>query len=64
MKNVCPCKYCVAPKRHAGCHAKCQEYIDWNEVHQIRKASIREANKAEDDCLLRCFRNDTKRRKR
>lgn len=24
-----PCRYCVAPKRHIGCHGKCQEYIDW-----------------------------------
>lgn len=22
------CKDCVAPKRHVGCHADCQEYID------------------------------------
>lgn len=41
--NVCPCKYCVAPKRYPGCHAECPEYIDWNTDHQEHKVKVRDA---------------------
>ena len=27
--GYCPCRYCTAPRRHAGCHASCDEYIRW-----------------------------------
>ena len=29
-----PCKGCVAPKRHLGCHATCKEHADWKAVKQ------------------------------
>lgn len=29
MSRKTPCYKCVAPKRHLGCHAKCQEYKDF-----------------------------------
>ena len=28
----CPCKECVAPKRHFKCHSTCKEYIEWCEL--------------------------------
>ena len=28
MSNA-PCKDCVAPKRHLGCHGECKEYIEF-----------------------------------
>lgn len=46
------CKDCVAPKRHVGCHADCQEYIDEKKKHDERKAEIdrkRHTNNAIDD---------------
>lgn len=38
--EVCPCKDCVAPKRHPGCHGACQEYIDWKEAYNETKATV------------------------
>lgn len=26
-----PCRECVPPKRHLGCHANCEAYISWKE---------------------------------
>lgn len=51
MAKVCPCKDCVAPKRHPGCHARCNEYIEWNEEHQQELAKIREKNREYNDCF-------------
>jgi hypothetical protein len=31
------CRYCVAPKRHAGCHITCQEYLDAKAEHERNK---------------------------
>ena len=32
------CKGCVPPKRHAGCHSTCEEYIRCrNEYEEIKK---------------------------
>lgn len=47
--KVCPCKGCVAPKRHAACHSHCQEYIDWDTERQQELAKIREARNIEWD---------------
>nr|DAI61187.1 MAG TPA: hypothetical protein [Caudoviricetes sp.] len=27
------CKDCIAPKRHAGCHATCAEYLSEKKAH-------------------------------
>ena len=27
--NKGPCKGCVPPARHIGCHSTCKEYIEW-----------------------------------
>ena len=32
------CRYCVAPKRHPGCHDHCCEYIAEKAVHDKEKA--------------------------
>lgn len=32
------CRYCVAPKRHPGCHAHCPEYIAEKAEHDAEKA--------------------------
>ena len=30
FKKDAPCRYCE--KRELGCHANCQEYLDWSKV--------------------------------
>lgn len=31
-KRKCPCKGCIPPKRHSGCHGKCKDYKDWKRL--------------------------------
>ncbi len=33
------CRYCVAPKRHPGCHDHCPEYIKEKAQHDAEKAA-------------------------
>ena len=33
------CRYCVAPKRHPGCHGHCAEYIVEKAAHDTQKAA-------------------------
>lgn len=30
-----PCRYCVAPKRHVGCHSTCPEFL----ASEVEKAA-------------------------
>ena len=42
MNTINCCKYCVAPKRHIGCHAECQEYLEEKAVFdEMRNKSFR-----------------------
>lgn len=34
------CRGCYAPKRHPGCHAKCEEYISAKAKYDARKAEL------------------------
>ena len=34
------CRYCVAPKRHPGCHSRCSEYIAEKAKHDEEKAAV------------------------
>lgn len=36
-----PCRYCVAPKRHPGCHEHCKARKEWKEETDLAKAEIR-----------------------
>lgn len=36
-----PCRYCVAPKRKAGCRADCPEYAAWLPQELERKETVR-----------------------
>ena len=49
--NDCPCRFCVAPERHAGCHATCDKYKTWNAAHQEELAKLYAQRKADDDCF-------------
>lgn len=41
------CNGCVAPKRHIGCHATCEEYIFQKSEHEKGLEKIREFKKIE-----------------
>ena len=36
---IYPCKGCVAPKRHPGCHGTCLEYLAYKAEYDKRKAA-------------------------
>ena len=42
-----PCRYCVAPKRKAGCKSTCPEYAAWLPQELERKKTIKE-NRAKE----------------
>lgn len=45
----CPCAFCKPPKRSAGCHGYCQEYLDWNDDRLAKKAEISKAKASDWD---------------
>lgn len=60
------CKDCVAPKRHVGCHAECQEYIDEKKKHDEKKAEIdrqRQSENAIDDHRISNIIKNVKKRR-
>ena len=34
-----PCKDCVPPKRHLGCHDRCPERAEWLAEEELKKAA-------------------------
>ena len=44
----CPCKDCVAPKRHPACHGTCSEFYKYNEERLGIKRAKRNAKKQDD----------------
>lgn len=49
--DECPCRYCVPPKRSAGCHAVCPEYTKWNAARQQCLKKMHDVQKVERDCF-------------
>lgn len=46
MGNIIKCcRYCVAPKRHPGCHGTCPEYIEqraeYDKIKAVHDAAVR-----------------------
>lgn len=52
--QICPCKYCVAPRRHSGCHSSCQAYIEWKE--QLNNENEKEKADKQTQCALSDFK--------
>lgn len=50
MRNN-PCKNCVPPKRHVGCHASCKEHKEVKEKRDAEKALVRAAKRVNDDVV-------------
>jgi len=47
--EACPCKECVPPKRHYGCHGSCKPYTEWAKnrrkvVNALKKEADMEAD--------------------
>lgn len=40
----CPCKGCIPPTRHTGCHSTCDSYIKWNIDHQHKLEQVKASN--------------------
>lgn len=55
-----PCRYCVAPKRHPGCHDRCPERAEWLEDFELKKECIRIAK--EEESAMTDYRQQTWRR--
>ena len=47
MIRECPCRWCVSPNRHVGCHSSCQLYIDWRKELDLLKKELEGRQKAE-----------------
>ena len=46
-KDNCPCKGCVPPKRHGGCHSECGEYRAYEGgYHEVVKEAAEEKQRA------------------
>lgn len=37
-----PCRYCTPPKRHMGCHSKCEDYAKMREETKAVREAIQE----------------------
>ena len=46
-----PCRDCVAPKRHPGCHAECEAYLNWKKEWDAQKEKIREQQRMDSWAL-------------
>lgn len=49
MKDECPCRCCVPPKRNAVCHTKCPEYKEWCTKHDEENALINSKKNEESE---------------
>lgn len=62
--SSCPCRYCVAPRRHPGCHAICKDYKEWNTLHKQELDRIRKAREEDIACFPQRVCKQKKRRDR
>jgi hypothetical protein len=57
----CPCyiNKGQCPKRFVGCHSKCIDYIDWQQIHEAR-INVARANRKQQSV---CFEGKERRNK-
>lgn len=60
----CPCRYCVPPKRHSGCHATCPDYKEWNEEHQKELEAFRKSRDEDTEYIAMVSYHYNRRRKK
>ena len=54
--QTCPCRGCVAPRRHSTCHPFCKEYIEWKE--QLNSENEKEKAEKENERMFSNFRRE------
>ena len=55
-EQYAPCKNCVPPERHLGCHQDCPRYVEWKKQNDERREDI--YRKKYNDLTLRNFTID------
>lgn len=45
-QSICPCRYCIPPKRTINCHGSCKEYQEWSEAEKLKKHTRSEKERA------------------
>lgn len=45
-QSICPCRYCIPPKRTINCHSSCKEYNKWLKAEKIKKHTRSEKERA------------------
>ena len=58
------CRYCVAPKRHVGCHSECKEYIEQKRIHEKKRLEELERKRMINDIDSSHFDYIYKKKKR
>ena len=48
LYDDCPCKHCVKPKRHPGCHGHYKEKDEWDDTIKTAKDAIRTEQKRDE----------------
>lgn len=43
MSRIECCRYCIPPKRHSGCHDKCEEYIKQKKQLEEEKIELKKS---------------------
>lgn len=54
-KNDNPCKDCVEPIRHIGCHGNCEKYLTWKKAYDEWNSKVfneRSKSRAVDKHLI------------
>ena len=51
MSDKYPCRYCVAPKRHIGCHSHCEEYAEAQRANEAEREAMIQKRIAERDAI-------------
>lgn len=58
------CHYCVAPKRHPGCHDTCPEYQKAKAEHEARKAAADKKRAIERNLISQTVTSVERRKKK
>ena len=64
MGTINCCHFCVAPKRHPGCHGNCSDYAAEKAEHEKLKAADAEKRKTNNNIYSQRADNVTKAMKR
>ena len=52
-KGIKCCYKCIPPKRHIGCHASCEEYIEEKALHEKYKNTKKNKTLIDEYCRKR-----------